>query len=144
MRSAALLLLAAVLAAAGASAFAQTNTTAITATGMCEARDRRLRSARLTSSAEPLKRDTRGGTAENDVRALNYILVLENLQVAFFDTGLGNLTAEDFVLAGYNESVYNQLKLMQQQHIVRATFPPASQSPRGGMRWLTTRSHRVC
>ena len=78
------------------------------------------------------------------MRALNYILVLENLQVAFFDTGLGNLTAEDFVLAGYNESVYNQLKLMQQQHIVRAPFPPASQSPRGSMRWLTTRSHCVC
>lgn len=67
------------------------------------------------------------------MRALNYILVLENLQVAFFDTGLGNLTAEDFVLAGYNESVYNQLKVMQQQHIVRApaSRPPRS-APRGG------------
>lgn len=94
MRSATVLLFAAVLAAAGMSAFA-VNGTATNAT--------------ITATT-------------NDARALNYILAFENLQWSFFDQGLQNMTAADFVTAGYNESVYTRLQTMQQQHIIHTNW----------------------
>ena len=58
--------------------------------------------------------------AENDGRALNYMLAVANVQSALFTVGIQNSTAEDFVNQGYNESVYANIVRMQEEHKVRA------------------------
>jgi hypothetical protein len=59
---------------------------------------------------------------ENDLNALRYAVTLENLENAFYRTGLETFTQTDFANAGYNASVYNYVVLIASHENAHVSF----------------------
>ncbi len=54
----------------------------------------------------------------NDLKALNYALVLEHLEATYYSQGMNNFSASAFASAGYNASVYAYFVLIKDHEVV--------------------------
>ena len=71
--------------------------------------------------------------AANDLLVLNYALILENLESAFYNESNALFSAADFTAAGYNYSTYSYFEIIQLNEAIHVATLRAVISGRGGV-----------
>jgi hypothetical protein len=70
--------------------------------------------------------------AANDLLVLNYALILEQLESAFYNYSNSLFSATDFANAGYNSSIYNYFEVIELNEAIHVAALRAVISARGG------------
>jgi len=75
-----------------------------------------------TAIASPVPVEKRQASAINDGVILNYALTLEHLEDKFYREALENYTMADFQAAGYDETFYNNIKMISSDEQTHVSF----------------------
>ena len=62
----------------------------------------------------------------NDATILNYALTLEHLEDKFYREGLAQFSVQDFVNAGYDETLYENIKEVSSDETTHVSFLTAA------------------